>query len=217
VQPGKRNVTITVADDPGAVVFRADLPVLPGIYTVVAAGEVSADRDSERALVPVILLDEAREPAENESLVRVAHLAPDAPAVDVTTAEGNETLFGNLSYPNASDYETVPAGNYTLEIRAANAGADEDPVATVNVTLNGSTAYTAFAAGYLTPEEAPGNESFRVQLEADRVSEPVPGAAGNATDEAGPDAADGPAVDGADTEDAGEMTPEDDEGAEATG
>ncbi|WP_336001769.1 DUF4397 domain-containing protein [Halorientalis halophila] len=177
VDAGERNVTVTAADDPDTVVYEETLPIQAGAYTVVAAGEVS--EDAEEPFRPVLLLDGAAEPDSNESLVRLAHLVPDAPAVDVTVAETNTTLFENVSFGNSSDYEAVPAGDYTLEVRPADAEADADPVATVNVTLDNATAVTAFAVGYLDPEAAPGDEPFDVLLEPDLLSEPT--AEANAT------------------------------------
>ena len=170
VDAGDRQVTVTAANDSEEVYYDETLPIQPGTYTVAAAGEVGDD--AAEPFTPVILLDEGTEPDDDEALVRLAHLAPDAPAVDVTVAETDETLFENVSFANSSDYQTVPAGDYALEVRPAD-DEEADPVATVNVTLDNGTAYTAFATGYLDPEAAAGDEPFDVILESDQLTEPT--------------------------------------------
>ena len=168
---GARQVTVTAANDSEEVLYDETLPIQEGTYTVAAAGE--AGEDAEEPFTPVVLLDEGEQPADDEAMVRLAHLAPDAPAVDVSVADSNETLFENVSFANSSDYQTVPGGDYTLEVRPAGAEDDSEPVATVDVTLDNGTAYTAFAVGYLEPDDAAGEEPFDVILESDQLAEPT--------------------------------------------
>ncbi|RXK50109.1 DUF4397 domain-containing protein [Halorientalis pallida] len=170
VDAGTRQVTVTAANDTEDVLYDETLPIQPGTYTVAAAGEVGDD--AAEPFTPVILLDEGTEPDDDEALVRLAHLAPDAPAVDVTVAETNETLFEDVSFANSSDYQSVPAGDYTLAVRPAD-DADAEPVATVDVTLDNGTAYTGFAVGYLDPATAAGDEPLDVVLETDQLTEPT--------------------------------------------
>ncbi|QLH84419.1 DUF4397 domain-containing protein [Halosimplex pelagicum] len=74
--------------------------------------------------------------------------------------EENETyLAQNLSFQNATDYMNVPAGDYTVEIRDNETG---DVLATVDLSVEGGTAYSVFAAGYAAPEDAPAGASFTV-------------------------------------------------------
>jgi hypothetical protein len=53
------------------------------------------------------------------ALVRVLHVSPDAPAVDLTLADGT-VLAGNLTFPNATNYLPIAPGTYNLQIRLAN-------------------------------------------------------------------------------------------------
>ena len=168
LRPGMHNVTITEAGNASNVVFQQDLPVRPGQYTIAAAGEITEDADRE--FEPVLLVDDAQ-PAENESMVRLAHLSPDAPTVDVTVAETGDVVFDNVSFGNATDYVTVPPGDYTLEVRAATPDNDGDVVSEVNVTTESELAYTAIATGYLDPEAAAGDEPFRVLVLEDETAE----------------------------------------------
>ena len=168
LRPGMHNVTITEAGNASNVVFQQDIPVKPGQYTIAAAGEITPG--AERAFTPVLLADDAQ-PGENESMVRLAHLSPDAPTVDVTVAESGDVLFDNVSFGNATDYETVPPGDYTLEVRPATANNDGEVVTTVDVSVEDGQAYTGIATGYLNPDEAAGNETFRVLVLEDETAD----------------------------------------------
>ena len=70
--------------------------------------------------------------------VRVAHLSPDAPAVDVLVGTDDTTksaVLTNVSFPAVSDYLTVDDGNYYIDVAATGTTA---PVIDVNdVTLAG--------------------------------------------------------------------------------
>lgn len=168
LEAGTYDVTITAADDPEAVVYEAELPVEEGTYTIAAAGELS--ENATEPFQPVLLLDESEEPADGTALVRLAHLSPDASTVDVTVADSGDVLFDNASFANATGYQEVPAGSYTLEIRAATPDEDGEVVETVDVSLADGETYTAFAVGYLDPETAPGDESFAVILAEDSIA-----------------------------------------------
>jgi hypothetical protein len=169
LQAGTYNVSIAAADDPDTVVFEGDVTLDPrSVTTLTATGEIS--EDAETSFQPIPYEDTALTPAENESAVSVIHLSPDAPAVDVTAANGSVVLADNVSFRNASDYATVPEGEYTVEIRAATEDNDGPVVTTVNVSLEGGTAYSALAVGYLNPGEAPADTPFEVVLTEDATT-----------------------------------------------
>jgi len=184
---GTYNVTISAADDPATVVFEGNVTVEPReVVTIAATGEISTT-NAEEPFEPVVLSDDAFTPDDDEAAVSVVHFSPDAPNVDVVAtetpdeeaenetetpaenetetpaAEENETVLAeNVSFQNASDYVNVPEGNYTVEIRVAAPDNDGDTVATVNLSVEGGTAYSVVAAGYVTPEDSPEGEAFTV-------------------------------------------------------
>jgi hypothetical protein len=100
--------------------------------------------------------DNAFRPAENDSAIRIVHLSPDAPTVDVTTANGT-VLADGLSFHESSGYMTVPAGDYEVQIRADTPDQNGTVVATVNVSVENGSAHSAMAIGYLnaTDEQVP--------------------------------------------------------------
>jgi len=157
---GTYNVTIA-ANESGTVVFDDTVTLDPrSVTTVAAAGEISAN--ATQPFEPILYDDNAYEPAAGESAVSVIHLSPDAPTVDVTVGTGNDTvvLADNVSYGEAADYVTVPAGNYTVDIREATAGNDGPVLATTEVPLENGSAHSALALGNVSP--ADDTEPFQV-------------------------------------------------------
>ncbi|WP_135821876.1 DUF4397 domain-containing protein [Halostella litorea] len=156
---GTYTVTITAAGDRDTVAFEGEVSVEPGYYTVAAVGELS-----EETFEPVVLAD------GNAALVRLVHASPDAPAVDVGV-EGTEYVpFEDVSFGETTGYASVAPGTYTLGVRPA--GDDgTDPVATFDVELARGTVYTAYATGYLAPEDAAGDEEFDLVVAEDPFEE----------------------------------------------
>lgn len=89
--------------------------------------------------------------------VRVAHLSPDAPAVDET----GDALFESVEFGDSS-YAEVPAGSYRLCVYPA--GEREEAVLGVDVETTGGTVSSAFATGYVMPDDAPADETFDIVL-----------------------------------------------------
>jgi hypothetical protein len=86
--------------------------------------------------------------SDDSALIRIVHLSPDAPAVDVLV-DGGRVLAG-VSYPSASDYLEVSAGARELKVNAADTSTS---VITANVTLNEEESYTVVAANRLSSIE----------------------------------------------------------------
>lgn len=159
---GEVDVRVTPAGDNETTVFEGNVTLEPRTaVTLFAAGEVSDDADEP--FDPVVFEDDAVRPADNESAVSVAHMSPDAPEVDVTADDGDVVLAENLTYANASQYVTVPAGEHSVEIRQSTADADGPVVVSTNLTLEGGTAYSALAIGYVDSFHSTVHEEFRIE------------------------------------------------------
>jgi hypothetical protein len=130
---------------------------LSSVDTVAATGEVSDGAD--QPFEPLVLEDGVSDPGEDTARVRLLHASPDAPAVDVTLASSGDAVFDGVAYGGTSTVE-VPAGDYTLKVRGDTDGNDGDVVAAYDVSLSGNTVYTAYAAGYLTPDDEPADTQF---------------------------------------------------------
>lgn len=98
----------------GPVVIDAPLTVESGrVYMVAAAGKLAE-------IKPIMIQDDAQQPANGRGLVRVWHLSPDAPAVDVVLPNsGDAKLASNLSFGEATDYMDIAPGTSVVSIRPA--------------------------------------------------------------------------------------------------
>ncbi|MEU8076049.1 DUF4397 domain-containing protein [Catellatospora citrea] len=83
--------------------------------------------------------------------VRLAHLSPDTPAVDVylTSLSGTVApkVFKKVAYGAVSSYLTLPQGTYAAAMRPTGAGANTAPVLGGQVTVAGGRAYTVAGVG----------------------------------------------------------------------
>ncbi len=72
--------------------------------------------------------------------IRLAHLSPNAPAVDVYLYNfGNpaaRVVLHHVSYGTVSPYEQVPAGEYTVSMRAAGARRSAKPILSTGFEVN---------------------------------------------------------------------------------
>jgi Domain of unknown function (DUF4397) len=114
--------------------------------------------------------------------VRVAHLSPDAPAVDVYV-DGAAALT-NVPFKTVSNYLDVPAGARRFEVRPAGAAATSAPVINATATVEAGKAYTVGAVGLLA--------GIRANVWADDLSAAPSGQSKVRVYHASPDA---PAVD----------------------
>jgi hypothetical protein len=97
------------------------------------------------------ILDTTPAAAAGVGYVRLAHLSPDTPNVDVyfsspSGAVPAKTIPG-VGYGTVSDYLTVPTGTYAVAMRGAGAPADSQPVLTTQVNVEAGKAYTVAGVG----------------------------------------------------------------------
>jgi len=83
--------------------------------------------------------------------VRLAHLSPDTPNVDVYLSPvgggGAPKVFPGVGYGVLSKYLTVPVGTYSVAMRTAGAPATDPPVLTTEVTVLAGKAYLVAGVG----------------------------------------------------------------------
>jgi hypothetical protein len=100
--------------------------------------------------------------------IRLAHLSPNTPAVDVYLYSygrpNAEIVLHHVSYGTVSPYEKVAHGEYTVAMRAAGAGPATKPVLSSNLMVHPGHAYTVAGMG---PEK-----ELRLQVLDDRLSTP---------------------------------------------
>lgn len=152
VPRGTYNVQVKVAPstagDPAAL--EADVRLGRRPVTIAAIGSLTGDGGPLQLKV----LRDRDTYSRYLTRLRVAHTSPDAPAVDVQAK-----LFGRwvpvvrgLEFGEASGYLLLPAWSYRLRIVAA--GTDTVVKDLGKVRLKGSTSYTAWAVGFLSPDDS---------------------------------------------------------------
>ncbi len=101
--------------------------------------------------------------------IRLAHLSPNTPAVDVYLYSfGNShamIVLHHVSYGEVSPYEKVTPGQYTVAMRAAGAKASSPPVLSTDVHIAQGGAYTVAGMG--------PNKGLRLQVLRDELTTPA--------------------------------------------
>jgi hypothetical protein len=86
-----------------------------------------------------------------DGFVRLAHLSPDTPAVDVYLYSfGDATaqlVLHHVSYGTVSPFESVAAGEYTVAMRPAGAAPSTKPVLSTTLDVTAGDAYTVAGMG----------------------------------------------------------------------
>jgi hypothetical protein len=123
--------------------------------------------------LPVLLLGvvgaaSASAATPGKGWVRLAHLSPNTPAVDVYLYSfGNssaELVLHHVGYGTVSPYQPLAAGDYTVAMRAAGAAATTKPVLSATLAVAAGHAYTVAGLG---PESG-----LRLQVLDDRLTTP---------------------------------------------
>jgi hypothetical protein len=100
--------------------------------------------------------------------IRLAHLSPNTPAVDVYLYSfGNSSaqiVLHHVAYGTVSPYEAVTAGDYSVAMRASGASSTSQPVLSTSVTIKAGHAYTVAGMG---PESG-----LRLQVLDDELTTP---------------------------------------------
>jgi hypothetical protein len=101
--------------------------------------------------------------------IRLAHLSPNTPAVDVYMYSFDDSkamiVLHHVAYGTVSPYESVRAGDYSVAMRAAGASATSQPVLSTSVTIAAGHAYTVAGMG---PESG-----LRLQVMDDALTTPA--------------------------------------------
>ncbi len=119
--------------------------------------------------------------SHNNARVRVVHASPDAPAVDILV-NGNRAIT-NLAFPNGTDYVSLTAGQYRVQVVPAGQPASA-AVIDANLNLAAGQDYTVAAVGQVA--------NIRAQVYNDNNAAPAAGQAKVRVIHASPNA---PAVD----------------------
>ena len=117
---------------------------------------------------------------EATAQVRVLHLSPDAPAVDVFVNAGDEATVSELEFEVGTAYLEVPAGTYDFQVAAAGTTAADAVLSIEGLALDADTAYTAVAYGALADiaalalvDDSEGIEAGNIRLQVSHTASGV--------------------------------------------
>ena len=162
VDPGARTLKIDSAAaiinvaQPRGTVNTTNLTADAGkYYSVFIAGRVQAPE-------VVVTTDDLTRPEAGKAKVRVIHLSPDSPSLDVAgtvaaSPAAVPVLFGGNTYKKATDFTNIASGFYRLQVREAGA-----TTALSTATNTNQTAPCFFCTGSATAE-------FTMNLEAGKI------------------------------------------------
>ncbi len=115
----------------------------------------------------------AAAPPAGTAYVRLAHLSPDTPQVDVYVGSvsdpGASFVVPGVGYGAVSPYQPLPVGSYVVSMRAAGAPADSPPVISATVEARPGAAYTIAGTGLFA--------GLGLTVLDDRLDSPPPGRA----------------------------------------
>jgi len=151
VPAGDYNIKVYPTGTSSTAVIDADVTLSGNTsYTVAAINPVAS-------IQPAVFIDDPALTA-GQALVRVIHLSPDAPAVDVAPdgAAPADAVVKGLEFPAATDYLALAAGSYDLEVRLA--GTTDVALQLDPIEVAAGRAYSVFAIGSAAAEPLGGNE-----------------------------------------------------------
>ncbi len=105
-------------------------------YTVAAVDQLATIKGQ-------VYTDDISAPEAGKAKIRVVHAAVGSPDIDVA-AKGQTPFIQALSFSNASEYISLPAGPYELEVRVSGT---KDVLLSKPVTLQGGGVYSIAAVG----------------------------------------------------------------------
>jgi len=159
VPKGTYNLQVKVAPSTGSdpAALEADVRLGRKPTTIAAIGSLTGDGGPLQLKV----LRDRDTASRYLTRLRVAHTSPDAPAVDIQVKLAGRwyRIVRNLEFGETTGYLLLPAWSYRLRIVAAGTNTVVKDLG--RVRLRGSTSYTAWAVGFLTPTgDYPGFDVF---------------------------------------------------------
>jgi hypothetical protein len=150
VPAGDHQVQVFAAGTTTGAVIDATVTLEAGAsYTVAATNALAA--------IEAQVIVDAPATTAGAALVRAIHLAADAPAVDVAPrgAAADAAVVTNLTYPDATDYLSLDAGSYDLDVRLA--GTTTVALELPALDVAAGTAYSVFVIGSAADPAIGGN------------------------------------------------------------
>ncbi len=142
------NVKLVPTGETAPIVFEDRLALAPDTdYSVFAVAPLA---DDDR--IDLVAVADAREADPDNVRIRFAHLAPDAPNVDIKVADpASAAVFADVAFQSVTEYQTIPAGSYAFVVTAA--GGDQAVISFAPVEVANESVYTVVAHGTLAADD----------------------------------------------------------------
>ncbi len=111
-------------------------------------------------LSALVVEDSADTPETGKAMIRIIHLSPDAPAVDLEEADGT-SLFTNQTFKQASAFKEVDADTYNLKLNVG--GNSSEAISIPDAEFRSRGIYSIIVRGFATPPTGNLN-SLSVQI-----------------------------------------------------
>jgi len=156
VNSGERDIKVIAPSLPNAEVFGAKLTFAENAnYTIFALGPVTGGK------IFTVLSNDMNTSVAGKTKIRFAHMSPDAPIVDIRTADGT-SLFPNAAPRNVSSYIEATPGSLSLKVTTPGGATtlfEFEPI-----TVAAGQVFTAVAMGTV---DATDNIPFSVRIYTD--------------------------------------------------
>lgn len=98
----------------------------------------------------LVVQDSVMTPGTGKANMRIIHLSPDAPAVDIaTTGTSSTTVATNLKFKDNTLFKDVATGNQTFQVKKA--GTNEVLLTISDLALESGKSYSLLLRGFKTP------------------------------------------------------------------
>src|SRR5690606_1353603 len=142
------NASNTLIDS--AITLKAD-----SLYSLFVIG------GNANALDLLFVEDNIPDDKQGKAVVRLVHLSPDAPEINVSESDSETPLFEGSAYKSVTDFVEIDAGRSTLEVQDVDG---EEVIATVDdYNFVEGRVYTIIVRGYSNPPTGNTN-NLRVQI-----------------------------------------------------
>jgi len=118
---------------------------LPALAAGTVANVFAVSDEDGLSLLAQLDGDATAEIAAGKSRIRVIHLSPDAPPVDVFVNGGADPTISNLAFTESTEFLTVASGGYTFNVSAVGSPASQSVLDIEGILLMPGKSYTAVA------------------------------------------------------------------------
>lgn len=140
LKPDKYNIKVYPAGRQNNSVINTEVNIKPGIATAAAIGML---KDISLLIIPEPVI-----PLPSGRLgLRLVHLSPDAPAVDLYTEDG-KMLFEEITYKSYTPYIPLPPGVHSFRVKIS--GTDKTVLKVPNQRLHPDRFYSFYVIGLAT-------------------------------------------------------------------